>query len=350
MHGPGREAVTSALFSLSVQRENNRDVLLILVSSGISWVENRMVSQLGEAARDISDVYKVKELEFKFLREYFPMYSFRQCMEVYAVLGGVPGWWEYFDGKCSVKENVCKAILGRTGGLYRAADSLMLEELREPAVYNTILAALAAGMEKLDDLYRHTGFPRAKLSVYLSSLMERNWVEKVFSLEPAETAGKKSSAGSRAKKGIYRICNSYVRFYYTYLFHGEGRLFRMSGERFYNTCILPDRDRYLQDSLRKICLQHIEECGRSGELPVRAERAGGWSGKKDILMWWCRKREEPPCWRFASAAVWEWLMRNTGKCWKRQGRQVSGRIMSGCMRKCLTNASYGKRRERGTLL
>ncbi len=276
------EAVAGALFSLSRQPEGDGGlgVLLILTSSSVSWVENDMVSKIGESARAIADVYKVRELGFPSLRNYFPAYSARQCMEVYAILGGVPGWWEYFDEKVSVRENVCREILEKAGRLHHAVDYLSFEELREPAVYSTILAALAAGMEKLNDLYRHTGFSRAKLSVYLNNLIGMNWVEKVFSFEPGDMAGKKNGAGNGAKKGIYRICNCYVKFYYTYLYTGEDRLFRMSAQRFYNTFILPDRDRYMQDSLRKICMQHIEACGRSGELPVRADRIGSWLGKK----------------------------------------------------------------------
>ena len=55
------------------------------------------------------------------------------------------------------------------------------EELRETAVYDTILATLADGRHgKLNDMYAHTGFSRAKISVYLKNLMELELVEKVL--------------------------------------------------------------------------------------------------------------------------------------------------------------------------
>ncbi len=270
------KAVTEALFGLYCK---DRESLLIFVSSSISWVENHMVSKIGDEGRKISGVLKIKELEFRYLREFFPSYSVRQCMEVYAMLGGIAGWWRCFLNGSSVKENVCRAMLEESGSLYRAAESLMLEELREPAVYNTILAALASGKEKLNELYLYTGFSRAKLSVYLGNLIEMNLVEKVFSFESSERDGKGSSGRNGAKKGIYRISSSFVRFYYTYLYASADKRFRMSPERYYNTYILPDRDRYMQDAFRKICMQHVEAHMERGELPVKAERIGSWFGK-----------------------------------------------------------------------
>ena len=271
------KAVADALFGLYGACGGKQEQLVIFVSSGISWVENSMVSKIGKEARRIADVFKIKELEFRYLREFFPAYSVRQCMEVYAMLGGSAGWWQCFLSGSSVKENVCRTMLKESGSLYQAAENPTSEELREPAVYNTILAALASGKEKLNELYLYTGFSRAKLSVYLGNLIEMNLVEKVFSVEPSGQEGKGGRNG--AKKGIYRISSSLVKFYYTYLYGGADRLFRMSPERYYNTYILPDRDRYMEDAFRKICMQHVKAQMECGRLPVNAEHIGSWFGK-----------------------------------------------------------------------
>lgn len=277
------KAAAEALFGLYGGCGWAKERLVIFVSSSISWVENSLVSKIGKEGRKISDVFKIKELEFRYLHEFFPSYSVRQCMEVYAMLGGAVGWWRCFFSGSSVKENVCRTMLEESGSLRQAAENLASEELREPAVYNTILAALASGKEKLNELYLHTGFSRAKLSVYLGNLIEMNLVEKVFSVEktvPSESSGREGKGDRNgARKGIYRISSSLVKFYYTYLYGGADKLFRMSPERYYNTYILPDRDRYMQDAFRKICMQHTEAQMKSGRLPVKAERIGSWFGK-----------------------------------------------------------------------
>ena len=103
-----------------------------------------------------------------------------QSVEVFAVLGGVPGFWKCFDDRLGVKENICRCILNQDAFLYGEGQRIGKEELRETGVYNTILASIAAGNHKLNDLYQHTGFSRAKISVYIKNLMELELVEKVF--------------------------------------------------------------------------------------------------------------------------------------------------------------------------
>lgn len=62
------------------------------------------------------------------------------------------------------------------------------EELRETAVYNTILATIADEKNgKLNAMYARTGFSRAKISVYLKNLMELELVEK-YCPEPMRSA------------------------------------------------------------------------------------------------------------------------------------------------------------------
>ena len=147
----------------------------------------------------------------------------------------------------------------------------MEEELRETGVYNTILASIAAGRRKLNDLYLHTEFSRAKISVYLKNLMELELVEKVFSYD---TEGK-----ANTQKGVYRISNHFVHFYFTYLYPNLSSLERMSAEEFYKEYIAPSLNIYVADYFSLFCKQHFERWNKQGKLPIKVERVGEWVGK-----------------------------------------------------------------------
>lgn len=67
--------------------------------------------------------------------------------------------------------------------MFHEAENYISIELRELSVYNTILAALASGNNKLNDLFLKTGFSRAKISVYMKNLMAFDVVEKVVSFD-----------------------------------------------------------------------------------------------------------------------------------------------------------------------
>lgn len=256
---------------LSLIHDSRRPVLAILCSSSIGWVENSMVNRIGEAAGEIAGFLKVRELGFEHVREFFPDFTRRQCVETYAILGGVPGFWKHFDGKLSTRDNICRHILDRKAFLYGEGQRIVEEELREMSVYNTILAAIASGRRKLNDLYLHTEFSRAKISVYLKNLMELELVEKVFSYD---TEGK-----ANTQKGVYRISNHFVHFYFTYLYPNLGSLERMDGEAFYREYIAPTLNLYVANYFSLVCKQRFERWNKQGKLPFRVEKTGEWVGK-----------------------------------------------------------------------
>lgn len=257
------------------EQERTPEILVILSSSSIGWVENSMVTRIGEAAYELSGFLKIRELSFNCMREFFKAFDIEQSVEAYAILGGIPGLWQHFDDRRSIHENICKAILRDESLLCEEGERLVSEQLREPAVYNTILASMAAGNHKLNELYLHTGFSRAKISVYLKSLMELEVVEKVFSYD---TEGREN-----VQKGIYRICHPLVSFYFTYLYPHMSAKATLSGERFYERYIRPDFRRFVSDCFRQICVQNLECRNENGELPLHLENTGEWVGKQGTI-------------------------------------------------------------------
>ena len=250
---------------------NRQDVLVVLCSSSIGWIENSMVSKIGEAAYELSGLVKVKELAFEYVKEYFSNYSTAKCIEVYSVLGGFPGLWKYFSDRISVKENICKNLLDKNSFLFGEGERIVKEELREMSVYNTILASLAAGNNKLNALYDHTQFSRAKISVYLKNLMELEIVEKVFSYD--------SDGRENTQKGIYRISNHLVDFYYTYMYPNLSMLSMEPALSFYDTYVANQFKSYTARYFGKVCAQYVQRLNEKNKLPFYAEEMGEWVGK-----------------------------------------------------------------------
>lgn len=268
----------NALGQLLHHAYSEQDVMIVLSSSSIGFIENDLVSKIGKAALDISGFLKVKELKFSDLICAFPSYSISECVKVYALLGGFPGLWNYFESSKSVEQNICEQILKKGSFLQEEGARIVKEELRETSVYNTILSALAEGREKLNELYAHTGFSRAKISVYLKNLMELEIVEKVFSVD---TPGKDSQ-----KKGVYRISNPYVHFWFKYIYCNYGECLSMVPQDFYDTYIKPDFHFYCDAYFSVICREYMMLSAAKGALSITPKKAGlfnGKSGKVDYI-------------------------------------------------------------------
>ena len=245
-------------------------VLVILLSSQVGWIENSLVSKIGEQAYELSGFLKVKELGFCDVAGLFPAYPVSKAVEVFSILGGNPGMWKYFDDKLSIEKNVCHNILASGAFLHQHAERIVADELRETGIYNTILAAIAEGHHKLNDLHLHTDFSRAKISVYLKNLMELGLVEKVYE---KETSG----------KGYYRILNHFVHFHFTYLYPYQSDLIRLSSTEFYKTHIAPTFKSYVANYFKMACISKLELWNKENKLPIKFELCGEWTGSAGTI-------------------------------------------------------------------
>lgn len=253
------------------KNEGNPPCFIILCSSSVGFIENSLVKKIGEAAFSLSGLIKIKELKFVDLVDFFPGFSIKECIETYSILGGFPGLWQFFSDKESIKENIIKNFLEKNSTLVTVTENFITDELRETAVYYTILSALASGKMKLNDLYNHTDFSRAKISVYLKNLMELEMVEKVFSYD---TEGK-----SNSQKGIYRISNPLVHFYFQYLYPNQSCLQNQKSLEFFQECIAPTFRFYASRYFQSVCKEQLLSLNRKGKLPIQISRSGEWVGK-----------------------------------------------------------------------
>lgn len=259
------------LISFVHRQWNKQQILFILCSSSVGWVENSMIHKIGDAAYELSGLLKLKELKYKDCMDFFPGFSKQQCMETYAILGGLPGLWVHFNDKQSIKENIIRNILSPSSSLHGEAERYVSEELRETGVYNTILASIADGKHKLNDLYLHTGFSRAKISVYLKNLMELEIVEKVFSYD--------TEGHANVQKGIYRICNRFVHFYYKFIYPHLSRLQTEAPNAFYLSCISIELKSYVAEYFKDVCMEYLDDRNERKMLPFIYDRSGEWVGK-----------------------------------------------------------------------
>ena len=237
-------------------------VMIILASSSIVWAEQDMEEVLGDMVKKIDTTIKIPNLNFLEVVRLFPEFSVSDSIKVYGVLGGVPGYLKAWDVKKNFKQNICDLILSENGRMFGVAEQLVSSELRELSVYNTILMAIAKGENKLNDLFLYTGYSRPKISVYMKNLSH------------FETGG-----WDNAKKGVYRIKDTYINFYYRFVYPHLSDLYIMSPEEFYDTYIEGDLDEYLSRYFVNVCMEYLSLLNQIRRLPIAVSKMGTWVGK-----------------------------------------------------------------------
>ena len=248
-----------------------RQILVLLVSNDVSWVENSMVATLGTLSANIAGFRKIKPLPFSEMRSYFKNMPYRDAVLTYSVLGGQTTLWRYFDDTLSFKENVCKNILDPGSYLYGEALRLTESSLRETAVYHTILSEMAKGVNKLNDLFHATGFSRAKISVYLKTLIHHDFAYKAYSFG---NAGREN-----VMKGVYKISDPLLYFYFKFIFPNESSLLMMPADKFYDIFISAGIQDYANEFFKGVCREYIFRLEERGILPFEIGDEGEWIGK-----------------------------------------------------------------------
>lgn len=261
----------TAFVRFYTEHHGDGTLLVLLLSSSVHWVENDMAGVLGTAARLLNGFIKLKEFSFMELAGYHKHSSVKNNIYTGAVLGGVPAYLKHWKEKESFEENVKRLFLTEDAPLFLEAEHYLKQELRELSAYNTILAALAQGKYKLNDVYEHTGFSRAKISVYLKNLTELDITEKLYSFETREY--------KEVQKGLYRIREPYLRFWYRFIYPNRSAIAMGQGERIYSENIAPHLTEYVGEAFRDVCGEYLQVLNSYQQLSFIYGNFGVWHGK-----------------------------------------------------------------------
>ena len=265
-------AFIESILKLKNRRLYPGPVMIILASSSIVWAEQDMPGVLGEEAMSKIDAkIKIPNLNFLEVVRAFPELTVSETIKIYGVLGGVPGYLKYWKKRKTFKQNICDFILSENGYFFKRAEELVSSELRELSVYNTILMAIAKGENKLNDLYHYTGYSRPKISVYMKNLSQFDIIEKVVSFE--------TGGWDNAKKGVYRIKDTYINFYYRFVYPHLSDLYMMEPEEFYDIYIEKELDDYLNRYFINVCMEYLSLLNQIRRLPLAVTKMGTWVGK-----------------------------------------------------------------------
>lgn len=104
------------------------------------------------------------------------------------------------DDRLSVEENIKNTFLNPTSALFEEPENLLKQEVREPALYNAIITAIATGASRMAEISTKVGEDTSVCATYLKNLMALGLIKK-------ETPyGEKTS-----RKSIYAIDDNMFR-------------------------------------------------------------------------------------------------------------------------------------------
>lgn len=275
----GNKAIPSILQKVWDERLKHADVFLVLCGSFIGMMETEVLGYKAPLYGRRTGSFLLRPLDLPTVPAFFPAYSPVQQLEAWAVLGGMPYYLSAFSDREDIFSNIRTHVLDVQGLLYTEPRLLLFEELREPRNYFSILRAIAQGSTRLNEIAQKAGVGNSSTTArYLDILQQMRLVYR--SVPATETQPEKS------KKGIYRISDYFLRFWFRYVHPYQNMLDLGMADGILENRVRPTFEQYVGNAFEDAARSYITRLARSGALSFLPERIGSWwdhSGEIDVV-------------------------------------------------------------------
>lgn len=254
--------------------KNNANLFIILCGSSMSFMEKQVLGYQSPLYGRRTAQFHIRPFTFYEAAAYYKNFSNEDLAVVYGITGGIPLYMSFITDTLSLKDNIINTFLTPSGYMYEEPFNLLNQELREPAMYNAIIRAVATGSSRISEIASKVGIENAAATSYIGKLIELGIIEKEV---PAGTAGK-------SRKSIYGIKDGMFRFWYKFIPENNILVQRNMPEAAW-TNIQPHINEYMGKVFENICADYLLE--NYTNLPVQFQNFGRWWGNNPKM-----KREE----------------------------------------------------------
>ena len=254
--------------------KNNANLFIILCGSSMSFMEKQVLGYQSPLYGRRTAQFHIRPFTFYEAAAYYKNFNNEDLAVIYGITGGIPLYMSFITDTLSLKDNIINTFLTPSGYMYEEPFNLLNQELREPAMYNAIIRAVATGSSRISEIASKVGIENAAATSYVYKLIELGIIEKEL---PAGTAGK-------SRKSIYGIKDGMFRFWYKFIPENNILVQRNMPEAAW-TNIQPHINEYMGKVFENICADYLLE--NYTNLPVQFQNFGRWWGNNPKM-----KREE----------------------------------------------------------
>ena len=260
-----KPSISAMLQHIIDHKWNNSKMFLILCGSSMSFMENQVLGQESPLYGRRTGQFKIASLDYKESAVFHPDLSNEDNALIYGITGGVPHYINKLGVKKSVDEALLDNLFDRSSYLYEEPANLLKQELREPAIYNAIITAIAQGASRINDIALKTGQENSVVSKYLGTLIDLGIVKKETPV--TEKIGKKT---------IYELADNFFRFWYRFVPANMSAIDSGRIQKSYANTIKKNLPDYMGLTFEHMCRDYLLYYEK--ELPIELNQVGQWWG------------------------------------------------------------------------
>jgi len=248
----------------------NLNMMIILCGSSMSFMENEVDGYKSPLYGRRTGQLKLFPLDFETSRGFFAKFNKQEQAVLYGATGGIPKYLLEVQQNHSLEDNIKRMFFKPQGLLFEEPNNLMKQELREPALYNTIIGAVATGSSKLNEIVTKIDaedFDSAKCNKYIKVLIDLHIVKREIPFLDKPTS----------KKSIYRLNDGMFRFWYRFVYPNISQISLDYGDMVYDYISGQISD-FMGETFENICQQYLWRENVARRLPLQFKDCGRWWG------------------------------------------------------------------------
>lgn len=260
------KSLASTLQLLIDKYKNNSKLFLILCGSSMSYMEDHVLAYKAPLYGRRTAQFKIQPFDFFEACEYFKKLSKEDQALAYGIMGGTPQYLLQINDSLSIEENVKNTYLNPTSSIYEEPNNLLKQEVREPAIYNAIITAIATGASKMSEISSKVGEETSVCATYIKNLIALGIVKKEVPY-----------GDDSARKTIYSIEDNMFRFWYRFVPENTSIIARGASDLAYKR-IEPQLSNYMGAIFEDICKQYLWKLLLDGNCVINFTELGRWWG------------------------------------------------------------------------
>ena len=260
-----KSSISSILQHLIDHRWSRSKLFVILCGSSMSFMENQVLGHESPLYGRRTGQFKIEPLNYRETAVFHPELPNEDNALIYGITGGVPHYINKLGVRGSVDDALLENLFDRSGYLFEEPENLLKQELREPAIYNSVIKAIAEGASRLNEIATRTGLETGPCAKYIKVLTELGIVKKETPI--TEKPGKKT---------IYLLADNFFRFWYRFV--PQNIIAVTSGRirKVYDQAVKAQLPDYMGLTFETMCREYLLYYAEN--LPVPLNSLGQWWG------------------------------------------------------------------------
>lgn len=238
---------------------------LILCGSSMSFMEYQVLGYESPLYGRRTAQFKIQALTYRETAVFNQSLTNEENALVYGITGGVPHYINKLNVDGDVDEALIDNLFNNASYLFEEPENLLKQELREPAIYNSIISAIAGGASHANEISTKVGIESAVCAKYLKILLDLGILKKETPI--TEKAGKKT---------IYNIGDNFFRFWYRFVPQNTSAISAGRMPKIYEQSVKKYIPEYMGLVFEQMCRDYLLRYDEN--LPIMLSEIGQWWG------------------------------------------------------------------------